>query len=641
MNTIAQKVNKSNIPDELKELKQWVCWKYEERKNGKPTKPPYDPRVGRKVSANDPQNWLYFDEAWTFYEADECDGVGLALTENDPYAGIDLDNCRNAETGKIEGWAMKIVEKINSYAETSPSGTGLRIIVKVADKSLLPAAETEKIPSSNNGKVEFFTVKHYITLTGNHLEGTPTEIRERQAEVESFVQEYFGGVGIEQTTEELGDIPSDAEIAALLKVADQLIPDCHNLLYGDWPTERQNGLDRSGLEYLLARRLVEAGLCEVRTVATVLFGSGIHQAKAAGRSRAASWKLAWDCAVHALTEGTKPVSVTPENTADSLLSQVIPYERWVDEAPEAEPIWDGLLYRGAVHLLAAPAKRGKSRFLHDLLAHLTLPAVTLRVQQQEVPLLDGKYWNKEHLSGLKVLVITEESRSTWRRRNIPLGRVDFLPTYVAKRAGSEAIAEIVRRDLYDIVVIDTIDKVFQLKDENDNAAIVANIDPLVEATHESSTAVLLIHHHRKAGGSGGDEIRGGTALLGAVDVYLSFKAIQGQPRIREIEVQGRFDSPGAPIKAVLQDVRYGTYEPLSELEGPPQEEAKEAGSSKATNNSQTVILEYLKNASKPLSPADISTATGIKSDTVKKALKRLKERKEIVQVDHGLYSIPK
>lgn len=634
MESIAQKVNESNIPYQLKELKQWVCWKYVERNSSdRPTKIPFNFRTGRYASSTDPNTWGSFDEALAAYGAGEYDGVGLILSENDPYAGIDLDNCRNAETGKIEDWAMEIVEKINSYTEISPSGEGLRIIAKVADKSFLPAGRTEKIPLSNDGKVEFYTTKRYLTFTGNHLEGTPNEICERQAEVETFIQEYFGCIGMEQTTGEPGDIPSDVEVATLLKVADQLVPNCHNLLYGEWPTERQEGLDRSGLEYLLARRLVEAGLCDVKTVATVLFGSGIHQAKAAGRSEVASWKLAWDCAVHALEGGTnKQAFVASENTADFLLLRATPYEKWVYEAPEAEPIWDGILYRSAVHLLAAPAKRGKSRFLHDLLAHLTLPQITLRIQELEIPLLDGNYWERKHLSGLRVLVVTEESSSVWRRRSIPLGSVDFLPSHEVRRAGNEVVAEIIRRGVYDLVVIDTIDKAFQLEDENNNQEIVRIVDPLLEAAHESSTSVLLVHHFRKAGGRGGDEIRGGTALLGAVDVYISFRSVEGQPRAREMEIRGRFDAPETPLRAVLRDTRHGTYEPLEGAGETPQGEGGEVRDSKA------VVLEVLKAAPNPLRRRDLARLTKLNENTLKRALSQLVEEGKITQPKRGLYT---
>ncbi len=52
------------------------------------------------------------------------------LTEAGPYSVIDLDSCRDPETGHIEAWAMKIVELLDSYTEVSPSGRGLHVWVR-------------------------------------------------------------------------------------------------------------------------------------------------------------------------------------------------------------------------------------------------------------------------------------------------------------------------------------------------------------------------------------------------------------------------------------------------------------------------------------------------------------------------------
>jgi putative DNA primase/helicase len=41
-----------NIPEELTERPQWVCWRYEER-GGKLTKVPYVPETGGRASTTD------------------------------------------------------------------------------------------------------------------------------------------------------------------------------------------------------------------------------------------------------------------------------------------------------------------------------------------------------------------------------------------------------------------------------------------------------------------------------------------------------------------------------------------------------------------------------------------------------------
>src|SRR5207244_12523629 len=53
-------------------------------------------------------------------------GVGFVFSSDDPYTGVDLDKCRNPETGQIEEWAQGIIEQLDSYTESSQSGTGVR-----------------------------------------------------------------------------------------------------------------------------------------------------------------------------------------------------------------------------------------------------------------------------------------------------------------------------------------------------------------------------------------------------------------------------------------------------------------------------------------------------------------------------------
>src|ERR1035437_4253 len=54
------------------------------------------------------------------------DGIGFRFDydETAPYAAIDLDGCRDSQTGEIEPWASKIVDRIASFTEVSRSGKG-------------------------------------------------------------------------------------------------------------------------------------------------------------------------------------------------------------------------------------------------------------------------------------------------------------------------------------------------------------------------------------------------------------------------------------------------------------------------------------------------------------------------------------
>jgi putative DNA primase/helicase len=175
----ASKAAVYQAPDELRIKDQFVAWREEDR-DGDPTKVPYSIRGGRASSTN-PETWAPFETAIAYAEEHSMSGVGFVFTEDDPYAGIDIDKCRNAETGEIEPWARKIVAAFDSYTEVSPSGTGLHIFVKAT------------LPGRNNrkGPVEMYESRRYFTLTGEHLDGTPTDIHERQDVLERLYRHVF------------------------------------------------------------------------------------------------------------------------------------------------------------------------------------------------------------------------------------------------------------------------------------------------------------------------------------------------------------------------------------------------------------------------------------------------------------------
>jgi len=98
-----------NIPDRLVERRQWVCWCLEERK-GELAKVPYTPGTTARASSTDLMTWRTFEEALEAYEASEprYDGIGFVFCGADPFVGIDLDDCRDAQSGEVAPWAQDI-----------------------------------------------------------------------------------------------------------------------------------------------------------------------------------------------------------------------------------------------------------------------------------------------------------------------------------------------------------------------------------------------------------------------------------------------------------------------------------------------------------------------------------------------------
>src|SRR5882724_6332159 len=117
------------VPQRLKDLKNWVTWKTELRDQKgvkKPTKPPYNPVTARYAASNDPSTWTSFENAVSVM--DKYDGIGFMLSGTG-LAGVDFDGC--VVDGKIEPYVLEILKWLdNPYCEYSPSGTGLHVFVE-------------------------------------------------------------------------------------------------------------------------------------------------------------------------------------------------------------------------------------------------------------------------------------------------------------------------------------------------------------------------------------------------------------------------------------------------------------------------------------------------------------------------------
>ena len=117
------RVNFVGIPSELKENASFCLWRLEKRQ-GKPTKVPYDPRTGQLAKTNDPATFADFATAMKAYAMGGWDGIGYRVSEG--IGAIDIDHCIR-EDGSLNDVAASIMSFFpDTYFERSPSGTGLR-----------------------------------------------------------------------------------------------------------------------------------------------------------------------------------------------------------------------------------------------------------------------------------------------------------------------------------------------------------------------------------------------------------------------------------------------------------------------------------------------------------------------------------
>ncbi len=170
------------LPEELRLLKQFLLWRLEPNKNGKPTKVPHR-CVGGKASSTDPNTWSSFGFALEcMRKANWATGIGFVFTADDPYCGIDLDNIWQSDADEGAPWARNILEwSKDTYGEASPSDTGYKIWCKAK------LARCHKWPIGA-GKIEIYDKDRFFTLTG-----ASNQIRivaNHQAEVDGLLKTF-------------------------------------------------------------------------------------------------------------------------------------------------------------------------------------------------------------------------------------------------------------------------------------------------------------------------------------------------------------------------------------------------------------------------------------------------------------------
>ena len=168
-------VDIEGIPDELKQLNQWLTWRAVTR-GDKISKVPYAVGGRGKGKSNDPSTWGSFADALKTYEAGRVDGIGFVFAEGGGRVGVDFDGCFN-EQGVINPKIAAIVEKLASYTEYSVSGRGLHVIVR-----------GELAEGRRSGKLEIYPHGRYFTMTGC-VYGDITEICDGQRVIKCLIRQ--------------------------------------------------------------------------------------------------------------------------------------------------------------------------------------------------------------------------------------------------------------------------------------------------------------------------------------------------------------------------------------------------------------------------------------------------------------------
>lgn len=158
-----------SIPQELKELKQWIVWK--------DNKQPYSAITMKQKGWSTESNWTTFEDAKRVCKS--CKFTGLGFVFKFPYVGIDLDNCIE-DDGMMNDLAREITSTIDTFTEYSKSGKGLHLYCKV----------TEPIKALKTETVEVYGEGRFFVVTGKELDSDQLEIIDQTENIKSLIAKY-------------------------------------------------------------------------------------------------------------------------------------------------------------------------------------------------------------------------------------------------------------------------------------------------------------------------------------------------------------------------------------------------------------------------------------------------------------------
>jgi hypothetical protein len=468
------------VPQPLRDLPQWVVWRYE-KAHGKPTKVPYDPTFGRAASTVDRKSWGAYEQACQSARAGQYDGIGFVFSPDDPYCGIDLDDCLD-EQGRFI-WGRDIVEAFPTYAEVSPSGRGVKLFFIGRKPDNAPCKINGQGPDKQ-AHIEVYDRWRFFTVTGNVLEGAPGELRDCQDALNAL---YGRGRPPAQTQPpQQRDGRYERCLQAMLRIP---------------------AADKNDGSYRLVRaasRAVEYDLSDAEAIACIReyagqrpFPTDWTDADITRRLRDAEKRTRRGAAL------AKTYREPAEELAPSAMPQPLSVRQLMEHYPVLRPpVIHGLLRQGETMNVISAQKMGKSWMVTDLALATAMGREWMGFQTEpgEVLIIDNELHGE---------TIANRVPKVAAARSIPLDDIADR-VYVENLRGR--LVDIFRmedyflaleRDRFRIIILDAFYRFLPKEtDENDNGTM-ANIYNAVDAYADRlGCSFVLVHHSTKGNQSG-------------------------------------------------------------------------------------------------------------------------------------------
>lgn len=549
---MAKKFEHLQAPDALRDLKGWLVWRWVRRPDRpKALKMPYyvsgPVRKYTHGSTEDRALLVTFEEAKKVADQHDFAGVGLALMPEFGITALDFDNC--VKDGVIDPRVEQLT--IGTYAELSPSGTGVRAFMRGESPD-----SKDSTPADNSFGFETFHGKGFVTFTGQVtdttvLTGDENTILPLTNEVKAFCATRFKrlervraecvgagkatfGMSPEQITDLLNKLPDDLTYDEWRNVGMAVHHETEGDGFDIWD-EWSSHSPKYGSSAYGMERWVSFGRnssAEYTTMGSVLLmireaggETGLEIASAdefevlpepkGGKYRIQSWE---------------EVRARPRKTA------------WLIK---------GFLPKAVLGVMFGASTTGKSFVALDMACAIAR----------------GADWNGHRVTKGRVLYVVAEGADGFIQRmdaydhqhGVEKREVDFITDMVPNLTEAAQVTDLIKdikaREPYEIIIMDTFAQMTAGINENSGEDMGTALEQCKRIARISGAMVLLIHHSGKDAAKGA---RGWSGLRAAADVELE---VTRSDEVRAIKVTKLKDGrDGAEHGFKLVDVILGLDE---------------------------------------------------------------------------------
>jgi hypothetical protein len=498
VSTISPHLTQTECPDQLRKLKGWLIWRYEQRDGeAKPRKVPYYAGGGRRGAHGTPDDrnrLVTFDAAIAAAARKGFTGIGLAMLADWGIVALDFDNA--ASDGRVREDVENLVN--GTYAEFSPSGQGVRAFVQ----GVCPNKKSFDGPYG----FETFHSSGFVTFTGNRLTsvdllGTANTIAPISDEIRQLISDRLlkGRDPREkpvQSGERLGY--TDEQLTEMLKAID---PDEHG--YERW---LQTGMalhhetDGEGFDLF----------DEWSSTGAQYPGRDDLQRKwdsfgrNAGPGITIRALMKWAGQAGATVGG--PIASADdfdmiEDTPEEVIEKKAKADRFAfipvgDVVNLPSPGWviKGIIPKAELGIVYGPSGSGKSFVMLDLCMSIAR----------------GIPWRGQKVKQGKVRYIVAEGRGGFRKRikaygmhhgvdldQVPMSVMETAPNFLMNE-DVKAVAQAVKAsEGADVIVVDTFAKVTPGANENAGEDMGKALDNCRRISEATGALVILVHHTGK------------------------------------------------------------------------------------------------------------------------------------------------